>query len=336
MDIATILSSGVIAGIVAGFVTLRTSERNISIENITKQRQVWRNTIRALAINISSAYLRNERYKIKSYYIELQLLLNPNDDDDREILDTVWAMQEKKQMENLDIEFSEKIALLLKHDWERAKLEARSPLIRITSVFRISYGAFKNKRASRMESINNSTIKEGLNSISLKEKLKKIFLDDPKPLFDYVRNIGILSVLAVGAYTLQTFNGDNYPPLFADLMPMFSFMLSVVAFLLLVNSVLFARKSISLFFFGKEKLDGVFSNACFFIIWVLYAIAFSAMIVISISSAINSKPKVTNVQYELSSEMNLNLDKVKQSFDKLQKENIRLSNEVVQLKKNSK
>ncbi|MFM5049131.1 hypothetical protein ACEUBW_06700 [Aeromonas veronii] len=333
MDIATILSSGVIAGVVAGFVTLRTSERNISIENITKQRQVWRNTIRALAINISSAYLRNERYKIKSYYIELQFLLNPNDDDDREILDTVWEMQEKKQMENLEIEFSEKISLLLKHDWERAKLEARSPLIRIISVFRISYGAFKNKRISRIESIKDSTVNEGLNSISLNEKLKKRFFDDPKPLFDYVRNIGILSVLTVGAYTLHTFNGDNYPPLFAYLMPMFSSILYFIASLLLINSVLFARKSISLFFFGKEKLDGVFSNACFFMIWALYFMAFSAIIFISISSAINSKPQVTNVQY---SEMNLNLDKVKQSFDKLQKENIRLNNEVAQLKKNIK
>ncbi|MDL2195310.1 hypothetical protein [Shewanella algae] len=42
MDIATVLSSGVVAGLIAGLVSLRTSERQIAIENITKQREIWR------------------------------------------------------------------------------------------------------------------------------------------------------------------------------------------------------------------------------------------------------------------------------------------------------
>ena len=49
MDISTILGSAVVAGIVAGIVTLRISERKISIENVTQQRQEWREKIRKLA-----------------------------------------------------------------------------------------------------------------------------------------------------------------------------------------------------------------------------------------------------------------------------------------------
>jgi hypothetical protein len=187
MDVATILSSGVIAGVVAGFVTLRTSERNISIENITKQRQVWRDKIRSLTINISSAYSNHEYAKIKLYYIELQLLLNPDDDDDKDILDTVWGMQEEF-IENLDIELSEKVALLLKHDWERAKLEAKSPIIRIINAHRTSYRVFKNKRMA-IKSIKATAITESITNNYFKEKVKAIFMGDPKPIFDHIKNM---------------------------------------------------------------------------------------------------------------------------------------------------
>jgi len=46
VDLPTVLSSAVVAGLVAGLVTLRTSERKIAIENITQQRQLWREKIR--------------------------------------------------------------------------------------------------------------------------------------------------------------------------------------------------------------------------------------------------------------------------------------------------
>ncbi|NCB82546.1 MAG: hypothetical protein EOM38_09140 [Bacilli bacterium] len=56
MDLSTVLGSGVVAGLVAGLVTLRTTERKIAIENITKQRQLWREKIRAKALETSQAY----------------------------------------------------------------------------------------------------------------------------------------------------------------------------------------------------------------------------------------------------------------------------------------
>ena len=89
IDLPTFLSSGVVAGLVAALVALRTNERNIVIENITKQRQAWREKVRNLALRINSSYQNNEVTALQNCYIELQLILNPNDDKDISILDTL-------------------------------------------------------------------------------------------------------------------------------------------------------------------------------------------------------------------------------------------------------
>ena len=146
MDLATILSSGVLAGLVAGLVTLRTTERKIAIENITQQRQVWREKIREIANQIHARYRAGEKNNVLAKYIELQLLLNPNDIDDKSILDTLWLMASEESQSELDVEFAEKLSLLLKHDWDRAKNEAKPFWFHLRSVQRVSYSDFKFKR----------------------------------------------------------------------------------------------------------------------------------------------------------------------------------------------
>ncbi len=146
MDLATVLSSGVLAGLVAGLVTLRTTERKIAIENITQQRQAWREKIREKANQIHAHYQDGEKKNLLANYIELSLLLNPNDANDYSILDTLWLMISEEDESNIDIEFAEKLALLLKHDWERAKREAKPFWFNFNSVQRVSYSNYKYKR----------------------------------------------------------------------------------------------------------------------------------------------------------------------------------------------
>jgi hypothetical protein len=125
MDLPTILSSGVVAGLVAGLVALRTSERKIAIENITQLRTLWRDKVRENALEVTSAYRYKNSTKLIDLYVTFQLILNPEDDDDLSILDTLWEMQADESDSNLSIVFSEKLSQLLKHDWERAKIEAK-------------------------------------------------------------------------------------------------------------------------------------------------------------------------------------------------------------------
>jgi hypothetical protein len=143
MDIPTVLSSALLAGLVAGLVTLRTTERKIAIENITKQRQLWREKIRDVALRVNTSYINGDTKDLTSQYIEVQLLLNPCDCDDKSILDTILKMIKGAGDSNLNIELSEKLSLLLKHDWERAKLEAKSFRFNIVGLRRISYEKFK-------------------------------------------------------------------------------------------------------------------------------------------------------------------------------------------------
>jgi hypothetical protein len=151
MDVTTLFSSAVIAAVVAGFVTLRANDRKIAAENITQQRQLWREKIRILSVNICAAYTANEHHKIPALYVELQLLLNPTDTDDLDILDTVWDMREANPSKELDIVLGEKLALLLKHDWERAKAESKSSWLKIVTPSRLPYKSFKNSRVNNVD-----------------------------------------------------------------------------------------------------------------------------------------------------------------------------------------
>lgn len=146
MDLPTILSSAVVAGLVAGLVTLRTSERKIAIENITQQRQLWREKIRDLSLKIKSSYKSGNKDELNGQYVEMQLLLNPEDSNDKCILDTIWAMLEETESTKLHIVLAEKLSLLLKHDWERAKIEAKPVWYMFCKVKRVSYEKSKFKR----------------------------------------------------------------------------------------------------------------------------------------------------------------------------------------------
>ena len=149
MDLPTVLSSGVVAGLVAGLVALRTTERKIAIENITQQRKLWRDKVRDKALEVSKATKDSDTSKIKELYGEFQLILNPEDRDDKSILDTLWEMQNNVENNDLIIELMEKLALLLKHDWERAKLEAKPVWHFWGKPKRISYDVFMNKRNAK-------------------------------------------------------------------------------------------------------------------------------------------------------------------------------------------
>lgn len=149
MDLPTVLSSGVVAGLVAGLVTLRTTERKIAIENITQERKVWRDKVRQKALETSKACTDQDNTKLHELYGEFQLILNPEDNEDKSILDTLWNMQSKEKESDLFVEFVEKLALLLKHDWERAKLEAKPAWYFWGKPKRITYADFKNKRDAK-------------------------------------------------------------------------------------------------------------------------------------------------------------------------------------------
>jgi hypothetical protein len=131
-----LLTSTVIAAVVAAAVAFWTAQRKISIENITQDRRAWREKIRNTALSVHDALISRDEKSLNKHRAEFAALLNPSDKDDREIIDCIKLPVEGKENECAD-EFSERIALLLKHDWERVKLEAGPFFMRIKGVRQI-------------------------------------------------------------------------------------------------------------------------------------------------------------------------------------------------------
>lgn len=128
-----ILTSTVLAAIVAAIVAAWTAQRKISIENITQDRRAWREKVREKALSIHDSLVSRNQESLDRLRTEFRAILNPTDDDDKAIISCITLPEEGKELERAE-EFAERIALLLKHDWERVKLEAGPFVMRVKRV----------------------------------------------------------------------------------------------------------------------------------------------------------------------------------------------------------
>jgi len=124
--IALITAVGVI---LTAIVTFYNINKNIKIEQITKERAKWREEIRRISKDLVSLdYATKNPSKLlkitqKKYSLlaELEMRLNPYDEQDKEIL---RAAKEEFSDKGDQHKFIHLITCLLKHDWERAKRES--------------------------------------------------------------------------------------------------------------------------------------------------------------------------------------------------------------------
>jgi hypothetical protein len=98
--------------------------RNIKIENITKERAKWRDDVRQKSLEVHKAAVSLNVVWLNELHLQFGLILNPEDVNDRAILDTIRCLK-ISQNEAVLTEFADRVSLLLKHDWERAKWEAK-------------------------------------------------------------------------------------------------------------------------------------------------------------------------------------------------------------------
>lgn len=100
------------------------AERRIAVEHVTAERTKWRKKVRKLALEGYDKILKGNEEDVRRVRSELRALLNPFSREDRRIL---WCtiVNGTSQTRRLRANrFDRRISLLLKHDWERAKLEA--------------------------------------------------------------------------------------------------------------------------------------------------------------------------------------------------------------------
>ncbi len=124
-DTKVVLSLITLLGVVVtAFVTWLIAQRRLMGEHVTAERTKWRDRIREKASNVHDAIMSGNADDALRLRSEFRALLNPFDPDDREILCRIDAEGCNDCRKHRALEFGRSISLLLKHDWERAKLEA--------------------------------------------------------------------------------------------------------------------------------------------------------------------------------------------------------------------
>ena len=125
LDTKVVLSLITLLGVVVtAFVTWLIAQRRLMGEHVTAERTKWRDRIREKASNVHVAIMSGKADDALRLRSEFRALLSPFDPDDREILCRIDAEGCYDCRKDRAREFGRLIGLLLKHDWERAKLEA--------------------------------------------------------------------------------------------------------------------------------------------------------------------------------------------------------------------
>ena len=110
--------------VITVFVTWHTASKRIQVQNVTEERRKWRGKERETALQVHDAIISNDKAKIRRLRNEFRARLNPIDPDDRGIIDCIVGDDTEKKRVKQAERFARRIALLLKHDWERAKRES--------------------------------------------------------------------------------------------------------------------------------------------------------------------------------------------------------------------
>ena len=124
MEWIKIFASGTVVALITAFVTWLIAGKRIVIENITQERAKWRGKVRARALLVHDAMIKRNREDLDRHRNEFRALLNPFDCEDMGIVQCIELPQQGGELEQAE-EFASRIARLLKHDWDRAKREAK-------------------------------------------------------------------------------------------------------------------------------------------------------------------------------------------------------------------
>lgn len=118
-----LLGSATAASLLTALFAKASADKNVVIDNIIKERKTWRDKLRDLVLNTSSAFDRKNSSEFLRIEAQLVVLLNPYDTEDLEILESLNRIP--KYWEEAELrEFMDRVAYLLKHDWERVKQES--------------------------------------------------------------------------------------------------------------------------------------------------------------------------------------------------------------------
>ena len=142
------------------------------MENVTQERAKWRTKIRELSLVTHRASCSGDLNRLGELVMEFATNLNPFHAEDEAVIDIVYKLSTTSDKDILLLEFRERISLLLKHDWQRAKYEALPWFFRIVEPKRVSYESYKSNNSA----IKQSSIKSSGSKLDWNIKYAKAFI----------------------------------------------------------------------------------------------------------------------------------------------------------------
>jgi len=121
--LAALLGSAVVASLITALFAKAKSDKDAIVDNIIAERKAWRDRLRDLVSGTERCYRVRDPNGIASIEAQLVVLLNPYDKEDLKIIEALKNIPDGWAQAQLQ-EFMDRVAYLLKHDWERVKQEA--------------------------------------------------------------------------------------------------------------------------------------------------------------------------------------------------------------------
>jgi hypothetical protein len=130
--IGIILGSSVLASLIAALFSRQIHSETVALKYITEERAKWRENIKSEMRNLCAAIHAQCNVACKlaeirkiSTYIKLNLNPDPKETLDNKIIIILAELCEKPSYDKFK-ELEAKVQHLLKHDWERAKVESKN------------------------------------------------------------------------------------------------------------------------------------------------------------------------------------------------------------------
>ncbi|MDR7148756.1 hypothetical protein J2W49_000684 [Hydrogenophaga palleronii] len=217
------ISITAVGGWISYFIAFRKDERTIQIEQVTKERTKWRDNMRKLCEEITNAHVENRvnaiPAKVASLRARLATSINPKDSVNDGAILVHYDQLFSDGSDDLK-GFTHRIALLLKHDWERVKWECTPLYVKPFKHLSKMQREWRHENYRENEALQNN----GTHMLRKKEepqterffrqlievKLEEITL---KFIFDNIRNYGIAAtVIVAGIYLAQHgAQANNFP-----------------------------------------------------------------------------------------------------------------------------
>ena len=271
-----------IGGWIASFIAFRKDERAVQLEQVTKERTKWRDNMRMLCEEIAITHVENKASAVPSKVAVLRARLatsiNPKDTIHDGAILAHFDRLFLRESDDLKV-FVHRIALLLKHDWERVKWECTPLYLKPFKYFSKKQREWNRESYREVEPTlaifnHGSHVSEEKNKSQVEGFLPQLIGVKPEDItlkfvFDNIKNYAIAaSVIAAGVYLfLHGAQVNNFPGagiLFGTLLGVTGIGLHVLNFCQAIVAILKLKVSVvpyiilsSAMFFGSLELLSV-------------------------------------------------------------------------------